>query len=78
MPRGSAWVREEKRRAAGMLPKWLEPQETKFETFLRTAGVKRAKAGENPLVRSWVKQNARRCYVPEDVLEAVGVSVEEA
>lgn len=71
-----AWVAAEKRAKAGLLPKWLEVTETEFEKFLRRESVSRKKAAANPLVRSWVKQNARRYWVPEDVLEAVGISVE--
>lgn len=72
----NAWNVAEKRRLSGQLPKWLEVTESRFEEVLRREGVSSKKAASSPLVCSWVKLNYRRAYVPEDVLKAVGISME--
>ncbi len=47
-----------------------------FDTLLSDLGISEDQAVRNPVVRSWVRQNARFKFVPEKVLKAFGVYVD--
>lgn len=61
------------RNASGQLAKWLLPKPTRFDDVLRDAGVTHEKAATHPEVRAWVKKWYRSRYVPEPILEELGL-----
>jgi hypothetical protein len=67
----NAWNAALKRAEQGKTPKWMvdEPQ---FEQVLRQVGG----AVNHPKLRTWVKKHHTRRYVPESVLESMGIEPE--
>ena len=59
-----------------LLPSDIPDEPAGFEILLSDLGINEDQAIRNPVVRSWVRQNARMKYVPERVLKAFGVYVE--
>lgn len=50
---------------------------TAFERLLYEAGVKLEDAHKHPAIRQWIHSNYRHKWVPDKVLEAVGIRPED-
>lgn len=71
----NAWNEALKRQVSGRPPKFMV-EETAYERMLREAGIHPDRAAEFLMVREWVKKNYTRHYVPENVLEAIGIKTD--
>jgi hypothetical protein len=52
------------------------PEPPEFERLLQRAGVKETEAAKNPQVRQWVKSFYRTKFVPEKILDEIGLVVD--
>jgi hypothetical protein len=60
------------RRAQGQIPEVPEGPPG-FDKLLSELGISEQEAAKHPSVRSWVRKHYRDSFVPEKILEAVGV-----
>ena len=82
MTRKSGWMEAQRRK--GRPPGVYAPDvPTEWETFLRSVGVSEARVskvvrgdGEKAIkIRSWIRANAPRRFVPEKILDDLGIQV---
>ena len=77
MTRKSGWRDAQRSRLAGTIhAPLILPDRPAFDEVLSRVGVGPAEAPQHPLVRVWIKHNYRSKYVPESILEALGISLE--
>jgi len=61
-------------RRRGRPPEPMEVIPAKFDLLLKRLKVEESEAAEHPIVKAWVKVHYRSLYIPEKVLERVGIS----
>lgn len=71
----NAWNDAIERQKTGRPPKWMVSQ-TDFEKLLARYGLNHESAPRNPKMADWIRKNLSRRYVPESILDAMGLEPE--
>jgi hypothetical protein len=73
-PKDNGWKTAAARRGA---PPKVDPiVPTRFDSLLVSLHLQESTASSHPVMRHWIKMHYRTCFVPEKVLDQLGVSSE--
>ena len=56
---------------------WPAPQPTEFETLVAQKGLTEEQAADDPEIQRWIKRVYTRRFVPEAILEYMGLFVKD-
>lgn len=56
----------------------LSSQPTEFEQLVAKRGLTEAEAADDPVVRSWIKKKYPWKYVPEEILQYMGIELTDS
>ncbi len=70
--RKNGWLAAARRR--GRPPGPMPYKRPEFELILEQNKIQAGQAATNQVARKWIKTHYKSCWVPENVLDAVGIS----